>query len=44
MTIVPWATLAPTRSLAGSALPQAPVTADRETALARAWHRITHRP
>jgi hypothetical protein len=45
MIIVPWATLEPTRSLATSAQPQAPVVADRSSsAIATLWHRLIRHP
>ncbi len=41
MTIVPWATLNPTRDLAASALPSSPVVPEPEpTAAQRAWRRL----
>jgi hypothetical protein len=41
MIIVPWATLEPTRSLAASAQPQAPVVADDAPgAIVTLWNRI----
>lgn len=43
MTIVPWATLNPTRDLASSALPGSPVVLESKPNPAqRVWRRWTH--
>lgn len=43
MTIVPWATLNPTRNLAASALPGSPVVLEAEpTPVLRVWRRLVN--
>ncbi len=44
MIIVPWATLEPSRTLAASAQPQAPVVADDSPgAIKSLWYRLSRR-